>query len=174
MQPWKILSRETIFQNRWVEIEKVDYELPDCSLADRFLRREHDFAVIVAVTSAGEFICTQEFRAGPNRVLRDLPGGFIEKNEDPTAAAARELLEETGYAASQLELLAKKPASAYSNNFCYIFLAADCQKVADQNLDATELIEVELITKTEFIRWVEAGDLVDLDAGLLALRKLGW
>ena len=66
----------------------------------------HDFYVlhladavsVVATTADGRLILVRQFRAGSGRDSLETPGGLLNPGEDPLAAGARELLEETGYA----------------------------------------------------------------------------
>src|SRR5262245_52628546 len=68
--------------------------------------KTHDFFVahladgvhIIAVTGEQQVVLVRQFRAGTRRDSLETPGGLLEPGEDPCAAGARELLEETGYA----------------------------------------------------------------------------
>lgn len=67
------------------------------------------------------------------------PGGMSEPNEPLEHAAARELLEETGYRANSLKLLAEVPIfTAGTNAWAAIFVANDCVKTQDPELDEME------------------------------------
>src|ERR1039457_1038567 len=80
----------------------------------------------------------------------ELPGGFIDKNESPQKAMARELLEETGYEFSDIEqvgLIAANPGVL--NNYTALFLARGGKKTSKQQLDHNEEIEVITISLEE-------------------------
>ena len=75
--------------------------------------KTHDFYVIhladavhvVALTPDDEVLLVRQFRAGSGRDSLEIPGGLVDPGEDPCAAGARELLEETGYAGDPPEFL---------------------------------------------------------------------
>lgn len=82
-----------------------------------------------------------------------VPGGAMDiKGEAPRKTAARELLEETGYKAGSLKLwrVLKKPGRMWHTR--YIFIAKNCQKVADQSLDNGEIIQVRLKTFEQLLK----------------------
>jgi len=84
---------------------------------ERFQSRQsgkaHDFYVIhltdavhvVALTPEGDVLLVRQFRAGSGRDSLEIPGGLVDPGEDPCAAGARELREETGYAGDPPEFL---------------------------------------------------------------------
>ena len=94
---WKVLNRKIVFQDTWVQLEASSCELPDGRIIEPFyIHRDPNFAVVVAVTKDQRLVLVRQYRHGAEKVLVELPAGAIEKEEDPQAAAARELLEETG------------------------------------------------------------------------------
>lgn len=65
-------------------------------------------AVILAIDTADHVLLVEQFRVPLGRACIELPAGLIGDHgeaEDPTAAAQRELEEETGYRAARMEML---------------------------------------------------------------------
>jgi ADP-ribose pyrophosphatase len=72
--------------------------------------------VIIAVTDANEIVLVEQFRPPVGTSVIELPAGLVgddfDKNESKLAAAGRELEEETGYVAANLEVFMEAPSSA--------------------------------------------------------------
>ena len=148
---WKLLNRDIVFQDTWVQLEASRCELPDGRIiAPFYIRRDPDFAVVVAVTKDKRLVLVRQYRLGAEKVLLELPAGCIEKGEDPKVAAGRELLEETGYQAGNLQFLLKTaPNASNSTAYAYCYLATDVELVAAQHLDAMEDVAVEYMDLCE-------------------------
>lgn len=79
---WKVLKRDIVFQDTWVQLEASRCELPDGRIIEPFyIRRDPDFAVVVAVTKDGRLVLVRQYRHGVEKVLLELPAGAIEKGE---------------------------------------------------------------------------------------------
>jgi ADP-ribose pyrophosphatase YjhB (NUDIX family) len=74
---------------------------PDCGLV---FWREHKVAAAAVAVRDGKVLLVQRTMS-PGRGKWSIPGGFVEFDEDPRAAAVREVLEETGYAVEVVKLL---------------------------------------------------------------------
>src|SRR5258706_8400600 len=95
----------------------------------------------LALTTHDMVLLVRQFRPGPEAILLELPGGGVSPGEDPALAAARELLEETGYR-GELELAGSSWHCAYSTMRTYHFVARQCVKVQEPTPDDQEFLEV--------------------------------
>ena len=156
---WKVLNRKIVFQDTWVQLEASSCELPDGRIIEPFyIHRDPNFAVVVAVTKDQHLVLVRQYRHGAEKVLVELPAGAIEKEEDPQAAAARELLDETGYRAGKLEFLMKTaPNAANSTAYAYCYLATDTEWAAKQHLDEMEDVAVEFMDLKDVRRALRDG-----------------
>lgn len=171
---WKKLSEQT---------EKVGYKratrklftLPDGNEAEYTTWYETNSASVatVAITSLGKIVVAKQYRPGPECIMYELPGGGADPGEDLAQAAARELLEETGYVSDEpLVAIGKNCADAYTNNINHYFLAKNCYKQSDQQLDDTEFIEVLELEPAELLAHARAGLVSDAAALLYASDNL--
>src|SRR5690606_7591871 len=95
-------------------------------------------------------ILVRQYRHGVKQEVLEIPGGVIDSGEDTAAAAARELLEETGYRFNTMEELSVLfPNPATANNITTTYLLTGGVKVQEQELDEQEEIEVILVTPAE-------------------------
>lgn len=78
-------------------------------------------------------------------------GGRQEENEEPLVTAKRELLEEAGLESNDWQLYKTYEFPGKIDHTSYFFIARNCQKVAEPNLDAGEKIEVKSVSFDEFV-----------------------
>jgi ADP-ribose pyrophosphatase len=94
--------------------------------------RAHDFYVIEApdwinvipLTDDGRVVFIELYRHGTGEISLEIPGGIVDAGESPRDAAARELLEETGYESSEVEFLGEtRPNPAIQDNWLHTYVA---------------------------------------------------
>jgi 8-oxo-dGTP pyrophosphatase MutT (NUDIX family) len=155
LKPWKVL--ETSYLHPRFRIDKC--ELSNGNLLDATIFEFRTWANVLALTKEGEVVLIRQYRHGVCDVLWEFPGGVVEDGEDPMEGVKRELLEETGYAASTIIQVGKLyPNPALQTNTMYCFVALEAEKICEQNLDAGEDIEVHLVPLNELLEMAKRGE----------------
>lgn len=129
---------------------------------------EHDFYIIemndwiniIPLTTDHQVVMVRQYRHGSRAVTLEIPAGLIDPGETPIKAAARELLEETGYKAEEyMKIGVLNPNPAFFSNRCYTFIARNIEKVCDPMLDKTEDIEVVLFPIVDVPKLIIKGEI---------------
>ena len=145
---WRTLHRETMFASgpiKEVAIESV--ELPDGrTIPDYYVIRLPDYALIYAEMDDGTVPMLRQYRHGLRRVCLSFPGGAIEEGESPVSAARRELLEETGYEATEWHSLGAFTTNANQGcNVAHLFRVTGCRQVSEPRSGDLEQASLEFV-----------------------------
>lgn len=151
MEKWKTLDSEYLIRRPWMTVRRDKLQLPNGVIHDEYYILEYPTWVnVIALTDDGRFIMVEQYRHGLRDIFTELVAGVTEAAEEPLEAAKRELLEETGYTSDDWQLNMVTSANPGSmNNLTYSFIAKKCCHVATQHLDATEDVNVKLLTKDQ-------------------------
>ncbi|MDR0759859.1 MAG: NUDIX hydrolase [Treponema sp.] len=156
---WNETSRKDLFKTRIFTIQERVCVSPDGEAGMFSVMDCPDWAIVIpllnppggrgeagCLEASGSFVMVRQWRHGSQTLSLEFPGGVFEKGEDPEAAAARELLEETAYAPGRiLKLGEMSPNPAIMTNRVHFFLAEDLRDTGNRNLDADEYVDVEII-----------------------------
>ena len=155
IKPWKVLA-SNYFRPR-LRLDKC--ELPNGKFLDATIFEFRAWANILALTKDNEAVLIKQYRHGVQEVLWEIPGGVVEDDEQPLEGVKRELLEETGYTASEfIQVGALYPNPALQTNTLYCYLALNAEKVTGQSLDDGEDIEVFLLPMEELVSMLKRGE----------------
>ncbi|HEY0321860.1 MAG TPA: NUDIX hydrolase [Pyrinomonadaceae bacterium] len=105
-----------------------------------------DWINIIPLTARNEVVMIEQYRHGADEVTLEIPGGMVDEDETAETAAARELVEETGYRAREVLMLGRtRPNPAIQNNWLYSFLARDCRFEQEPAFDSSEWTVMRLV-----------------------------
>ena len=131
-----------------------------------------DWVIVIPVTNTGNLLCVEQYRHGLRGQSLEFPAGGVGLHEQPERAARRELLEETGYQAQQLEYLRSfNPNPPYFHNRCHVVVASELENTGEQHLEETEHILVKELSVEEVTRLIQEGH---IDHGLMMAAFLSF
>lgn len=153
IKKWATLESRYIIQRPWLTARVDKVQLPDGRINPEHYVLEYPAWVnVIAVTKDGQMVMVRQYRHGFDEVLVELCAGVVEDGEAPVDAAKRELLEETGYAGGEWrEVMTIGQNPSICDNLTHCFVAEGVEKVSGQHLDASEDIEVLLMSKAEVL-----------------------
>ncbi|MFI6519433.1 NUDIX hydrolase [Spirillospora sp. NPDC050679] len=171
---WTLHGERSLYGSPWMDLRLADVELPDGRRFEHHLLRVRPAAGVIALDGAGRALLIWRHRFITDQWGWEMPGGRVEEGEDPAEAAARELLEETGYRAGPLSpLLAVRPSPGVHDGVHHIFRAEGAKRVGEPTDVEAERVEwVALERVPELAARGEIGSGSTL-AGLLYLLSRG-
>lgn len=159
---WETLDSQIAYSCDGFDIVTETVELPGGDQAAFDYLSESESVVILPFTTAGDVVVIDEWRHAVKRANRGLPAGSMESGEEPDAAVHRELREETGYEAGDIEhLVSVEPANGFSDAYFHYFVATECTDTGRQSLDIDESIDATTVEFDELVEDVRSGALQD-------------
>lgn len=152
MKPWHVLSNTVLLDcSPWLRVFREHVRLPNgVELPDYYRIEMPDWAQVFAITEDGHVPMVRHYKHGPRETSLELPAGYIDPGESPAEAARRELLEETGLVADEWRSLGEYFVDG--NRGCgatHIFLARGARQVSAPHLEASEVMEQQLLSLDE-------------------------
>jgi ADP-ribose pyrophosphatase len=169
---WEQVGEDEVVHDGWLKIHRRTYRLPDGRTVEWDMHAGGPTVAVLALTPAGRLVMVRQFRPGPDRVVLTLPGGMLDPGETPAQAAARELREETGYAARSVELVVSAIANA-SPYHRHVAIARDCTPGHALALDEYEDCEPVEMEVDEVRTELRAGRMTGSEQAYLALDHAG-
>ena len=159
--PWPLVESRmgedlVLFKVRhdWMKNPRTEKEMK------RLVLETRDWVNIVAYTKQRELLVVRQFRFGSREVATEIPGGVIDPGETHEETAKRELREETGYTTERWTYLGcVQPNPAFHDNLCHHWLAEDCERTHDLDLDDGEDLRVGTLTEEGMLAQIHSGEI---------------
>ncbi|HEX2099291.1 MAG TPA: NUDIX hydrolase [Candidatus Synoicihabitans sp.] len=177
LQPWRRLDSRVLVQDRWCTLRADRFQRADGRVIEPFyVLDDPDWVHVVAVRDDGRIVVVRQFRPAAGVFCVELPGGCVDRGEDPLAAAQRELREEAGCTAASWRLLhVMHPNPARQTNRFHLYFATGVVELDAPALDENEEIEHSFLTVDEILHEIHHGSFTQglhIGAFLLALPLL--
>lgn len=179
MKPWTVRRSTRAFADRWLNVRADDCETETGhAIAPFYVLEYPDWINVVALDEAGRVLLVRQYRHGIGRVTLGLPAGTVDAEDaDPVACAQRELLEETGYAAERMALIASlSPNTATHANRAHTIVSPLARYIQPPVTDPTEVVEVVPTAVGDAVRMALSGEIehaMHVAALLIGLESLG-
>jgi ADP-ribose pyrophosphatase len=157
----KTLSSNLLHRGRHFDFLQDEVELPNGRRTKRDVVRHPGAVAIVPLLPDGRIVLVRQYRYAAGKTLLEIPAGTLEPGEDPLECAARELREETGFEAGEMEgLLSCFMAPGYSSEVIHFFVARDLREVGAE-LEPDEAIENEALELGEILERIRDNTIED-------------
>jgi ADP-ribose pyrophosphatase len=156
-----VLASERIYEGRLINL-RVDQIRTAAGVESVREIVEHPGAIaLIALDEAGRVLLVKQYRHAVRAVTLEIPAGTLEPGEEPLAAAQRELREETGYRAGQLDRLGGIfTAPGFSTEYIHFYLAT--QLTPDRlAMDEDEVIDLFRVPLSEAVDMIQTGRIDD-------------
>lgn len=174
---WKLIKKEVLHKDYWNSVNRNTYQLPNGKqVKDYIILDCRPVVMVFAITGDRKLVLIREYKPGSDKIVTQLPAGYIDDDETSEQAAPRELSEETVYVAKQFVKLGKI-ANNNGKTTAKVtgYLAENARKEKEQKLDEHEEIEIFTVTLEEAERMIGDGTIDSADSVafiLMAINKL--
>ena len=168
----KTISSKTVYEGKILTVRQDTVLLPDGKQAQRDLVRGNGAVTVLPVDENGCTYLVRQYRYAAGQELLEAPAGKLEAGEDPDPCAARELREETGFAAGRMVKLGTVYATpGYSNELLHLYLALDLTQVGACP-DEDEFLMLEKTALSRLKDMVMQGEIHDCKTA--AIVMMAW
>ena len=170
---WNILGERLVDDTRRLRLSIADVELPDGVRFEQYVLRIPKAAMVVVVDDAKRVLMMRRHRFIVDRWVWELPGGYVDPDEDPAAAATREVEEETGWRPQSIEPLASFQPMIGSADAENLLFWSDGAELSDSQPDINEAESIEWLPLSSVETKIASGEIIGAASiiGLLAVMR---
>jgi len=155
------IHSDVLAQGDLLTVKRDEVRLANGNTSHREFVTHPGAVVIVPILANGNVVLERQFRYPLHQVFIELPAGKIDPDEDVLNTGQRELLEETGYSATDwLKLGIQHPCIGYSNEVIHIYLAQNLS-LGKHKRDEDELLELFDLSMDDCLRMIVRGEITD-------------
>jgi len=174
MSQWKIISQKSVFKAKLFNVKEIVFKNKSGEKKAHHIAQRDTVVTIFPLTDRYEIYLISQYRYMLEKTVLEAISGYVSKKETTIAAARRELKEEAGITANQLEEIARiEMAGSVFKSKGHLFLAKGLD-FGETNLDEDEEITLVKMPLTQAVEKVMAGEINHSASaiGILMLDKL--
>lgn len=162
-EEFKRLGRTLIHNGKIIDYYQDTIKLPNGNEAIYDFIKHKGAAAMIAVREDGRLLMVRQWRNAIERYTLEIPAGGLNSVDEPTKEAAiRELKEETGYIAENVQFLLRIHTTvAFCSEGIDIYLATGLKRHESQHLDEDEFVDVGAYTLEELVQIIYDGKIED-------------
>jgi ADP-ribose pyrophosphatase len=171
----ELLDDRLVYHSSVFDVREQRFRFADGVQHERSVVQHPGAVAIVALDESGRWLLIEQFRLPAGGTLLEIPAGTLEPGEAPELTAARELREETGFAATSLERLGGTwMAPGFCTEFIHYFVARGLHHDPLPH-DADERISPPVAYRfDEVLAAIDAGRICDAKSAVAALLFERW
>jgi ADP-ribose pyrophosphatase len=156
-----VLSRDELWRGSIGSFGIDDTVLPNGARRRMAVLRHPGAAAVLAFLDRDTVLLLRQYRHAVGTTLWEVPAGKLDPGEDPVDCAARELREETGYAAARVEPMGRiHTAPGFTDEVIHLF-AAHGLTAGDTRLEAGEIIETVALKFEQALTMIDRNEITD-------------
>lgn len=173
------ISTERIHEGKIINVDRDRIRYPDGSEAEVDIVRHSGASAVVPFLSDPEgedpqILLLRQYRYAADGYLYEIPAGRLDLGEAPADCAARELREETGCTAKQMEpLITMVTTPGFTDERIHLFMATDLTH-GEAAREADEFADVVVMRLSEALELIQRGEIVDGKTALGILYAAGF
>ena len=153
------MKKKKLFKGKSFDVSIYNFNISGKKIQHEII--EQNSAAAVLAIEKNKIIMIRQFRY-PHKQVLEIPAGIRNKNETSLNCAKRELLEETGYSATDLKHLTRYyPVQGHNLQYIDCFVATKLKKISEPKLDDDEFVTVEKIPLKKIISMIKSGKIMD-------------
>ena len=159
--PWQTLSTRIVYENAWIRVREDQVIQPDGNPSIYGVVEFQGCVGVLPIDADGNVHLVGQYRYPLQQYSWEIPEGGCHQGEAPLAAAQRELREELGLAAGQLQLLGTSHLSnSVSDEIAYYYLATDLAH-GQATPEGSEQLQHRIVPFAEALQMVLRSEITD-------------
>lgn len=178
-EPTGKIASERVYSGRIINLDRDTVRFPDGSIGElEMIRHPGASAVVPFVSEASgddpQILMVRQYRYAAEDFLYEIPAGRLDPGEAPLACAKRELREETGCTARNMEFLFTMfTTPGFTDERIHVFMATGLER-GETAHESDEFITVETVTLSNALRFIQEGRIKDGKTALAILFAAGF